>query len=226
MLGSRIASILTHGWGYRCFESRNGKALARVRNVIDFKSKTRFPDVLKHKNRPDAGRPRKAEPARRVGRSRVGVAIGNTGASATRSAVTIPRRNSGRCGSRTPADYDNTLEPHARGSILVAAVFEAFLTIYKGRVTDLLRIATGGTGKLPDGQLHPDPGESAGRRGGENRVPRAGTCASGLLDFCPPVDIRFGDYLRGIITADCEMVKEDRHRYRLAFIDAFRRRGI
>src|SRR5262249_16330940 len=46
------------------------------------------------------------------------------------------------------------------------------------------------------------------------------------LDFCPPVDITFGDYLRAIITADHEMVREDPFNYRLAFIDAFRRRGI
>jgi hypothetical protein len=46
------------------------------------------------------------------------------------------------------------------------------------------------------------------------------------LDFCPPVDITFGDYLRAIITGDHEMVKDDPYHYRLAFIDAFRRRGI
>ena len=46
------------------------------------------------------------------------------------------------------------------------------------------------------------------------------------LDYCPPVDITFGDYLRAIITADVDLVEDDRWNYRLAFIDAFRRRGI
>jgi hypothetical protein len=46
------------------------------------------------------------------------------------------------------------------------------------------------------------------------------------LDYCPPVDITFGDYLRAIITADSDLVPEDDHGYRIAFIEAFRRRGI
>ena len=38
----------------------------------------------------------------------------------------------------------------------MAAVFDAFLAIYKTRSADLLRLATGGTGVLPEGHLHPD----------------------------------------------------------------------
>jgi hypothetical protein len=53
-------------------------------------------------------------------------------------------------------DYRTQLEPHSRGSILVAAVFEAFINIYKRRVADLLRIATNGSGILAPGNLHPD----------------------------------------------------------------------
>ena len=41
-----------------------------------------------------------------------------------------------------PADYDATVEPHERGAILVAAVFDAFLSIYTDAIGDLLRIAT------------------------------------------------------------------------------------
>jgi hypothetical protein len=40
------------------------------------------------------------------------------------------------------------------------------------------------------------------------------------------VDINFGDYLRALITADCDIVSNDTHNYRLAFIQAFRKRGI
>ena len=46
------------------------------------------------------------------------------------------------------------------------------------------------------------------------------------LDYCPPLDITFGEYLRAIITADADLVQDDARDYRLAFIDAFRRRGI
>ena len=46
------------------------------------------------------------------------------------------------------------------------------------------------------------------------------------LDYCPPVDLTFGDYLRALITADRDLVPDDRFGYRVAFIEAFRRRGI
>jgi len=46
------------------------------------------------------------------------------------------------------------------------------------------------------------------------------------LDYCPPVDCDFGDYLRALITADRDLVSDDPHHYRLAVIEAFRRRGI
>ena len=46
------------------------------------------------------------------------------------------------------------------------------------------------------------------------------------LDYCPPVNLEFGDYLRAIITADRDLVRDDSRGYRVAFIDAFRERGI
>src|SRR6201999_1261828 len=51
---------------------------------------------------------------------------------------------------------DDTTEPHTRGAILVSAVFAAFLTIYRGRSADLIRLATNGTGVLPDGDISYD----------------------------------------------------------------------
>jgi hypothetical protein len=46
------------------------------------------------------------------------------------------------------------------------------------------------------------------------------------LDYCPPTDITFGEYLRAIITADFDLVPDDDLGYRVAFIEAFRKRGI
>lgn len=51
---------------------------------------------------------------------------------------------------------EKTKEPHARGAILVAAVFGAFLKVYSARTLDLYRIATEGTGVLREGAIHPD----------------------------------------------------------------------
>jgi hypothetical protein len=124
-----------------------------------------------------------------------------------------------------PAEYRTVMEPHARGSILVAAVFEAFLTIYKSRVADLLRIASNGSGILPQGALHPDVVNRLANEASKAARHVLGMCIR-ALDYGPPVDITFGDYLRAIITADLDLVPDDTHEYRLAFIDAFRRRGI
>ena len=56
-------------------------------------------------------------------------------------------------GQWQPREPDNTAldratGPHARGAILVAAVFRAFLSIYTARVADLFRIASSGSGIL------------------------------------------------------------------------------
>ena len=46
------------------------------------------------------------------------------------------------------------------------------------------------------------------------------------LDYSPPVDMTFGDYVRALITADRDLVPDDDLGYRVAFLQAFRRRGI
>jgi hypothetical protein len=46
------------------------------------------------------------------------------------------------------------------------------------------------------------------------------------LDYVPPVDLRFGEFLRAMITADADLVPDDPLRYRIAIAEAFRRRGI
>jgi hypothetical protein len=124
-----------------------------------------------------------------------------------------------------PEKILTTHEPHRRGAILVAAVFDAFLTIYKWRIADLLRIYTGGTGVLLAGQLHPDLVNRLAKEAAKTAKHMLNMCIR-ALDFCPPVDVDYGDYLRAMITADVEMVPDDRLNYRIAVIEAFRRRGI
>jgi len=46
------------------------------------------------------------------------------------------------------------------------------------------------------------------------------------IDYCPPVDLTFGEYLRAMITADFDLVPEDPLGYREALVQAFRRYGI
>jgi hypothetical protein len=46
------------------------------------------------------------------------------------------------------------------------------------------------------------------------------------IDYCPPVDLHLGEYLRALITADRELVPLDPWGYRDALITAFAERGI
>lgn len=124
-----------------------------------------------------------------------------------------------------PCEYMEIDEPHRRGALLVAAVFDAFVQIYRRRTADLYRIASGGTGVLPQGELHPDLVDRLAREATKSARHLLRICIR-ALDYCPPVDPTFGEYLRAMITADYDMVADDRFGYRLALIDAFRRRGI
>lgn len=124
-----------------------------------------------------------------------------------------------------PADLQRLLTPHARGAVLVAAVFDAFIAIYNTRIADLLRIYTGGTGVLPAGAIHPDLVRRLASEAAKSAAHVLKMCIR-ALDYVPPVDVTFFEYLRALITADFELVTDDRHNYRVAFVEAFRRRGI
>jgi hypothetical protein len=124
-----------------------------------------------------------------------------------------------------PSDLGKRLTPHARGAVLVAAVFDAFLAIYKTRTADLLRIATGGTGVLPGGAIHPDLVRRLAQEAARSATHVLTMCIR-ALDYLPPVDPTFFEYLRALITADADLVRDDRFGYRVAFVEAFRRRGI
>lgn len=123
------------------------------------------------------------------------------------------------------SDYRNLEEPHDRGAILLAAVFAAFLTIYRSRSADLRRIAEDSGGVLRPGSIHPDLLRRLADEARKSAAHVLRMCIR-ALDYCPPVDLTFGDYLRALITADADLVPDDRHGYRVAFLEAFRIRGI
>jgi len=133
-------------------------------------------------------------------------------------------------GEWRPHEPDNTAlhranGPHARGAILVAAVFRAFLNIYRGRVADLFRIASGGRGILQPGSLDPDLVARLADEAATSAHHMLNICIR-AMDYVPPVNVSFGDYLRAIITADYDLFPEDKHGYRAAFLEAFAAWGI
>ena len=123
---------------------------------------------------------------------------------------------------------EKLFEPHDRGAILVAAVFDAFFTVYIKRVRDLLRI--GGVTFDPRDYINGRElnADLANRLAIEASKTAEHFCNISIraLDYCPPVDIRFGEFLRAVITADFDLVSDDPIGYRQALIDAFRFRGI
>jgi len=154
-----------------------------------------------------------------------GVAIGNYNTLRDAIGGINPETNTWEPLAPDPKDYINITEPHARGSILVAAVFDAFTQIYKIRTADLMRIASGGTGVLSSGALHPDLVNRLAMEAARAAQQVLLMCIR-ALDYCPQVELTFGDYLRALITADTDIVPDDDLGYRVAFIEAFQRRGI
>jgi len=124
-----------------------------------------------------------------------------------------------------PTDYASATEAHDRGAVLVAAVFAAFGRIYRRRADELIRLASGGTGQMPAGAL-PEILVDELARTAAKVADQVLTICIRALDYCPPVDITFGDYLRALITADRDVVPDDARLYRVAFISSFRERGI
>ena len=124
-----------------------------------------------------------------------------------------------------PRALENTMEPHERGAILVAAVFDAFFSVYINRTRDLIRMA------YPDGRalvpnfLHADLANRLAEEAARTADRIQSICLR-ALDYTPPVDITFGDYLRALVTSDRDVILEDSGGYRTALINAFRARGI
>jgi len=124
-----------------------------------------------------------------------------------------------------PMALKQKFNPHSRGSILVAAVFGAFLQIYQARTADLFRIASREMGQLPHSELHPDLVNRLAHEASKSAKHFLRMCIR-ALDYCPPIDITFGEYLRALITSDRDLVADDVRNYRVALIDSFRRWGI
>lgn len=226
-----IAHETTHalldGMHRRFIEDSHQDALAfheAFADIVALFQHFTFPEVLRHqidRTRGDlASQNLLGELAQEFGE-----AIGNYGALRSALGDSDPETGEWKPHRPNPEEYQTVTEPHARGAILVGAVFDAFLSIYKKRVADLLRIATSGTGVLPEGALHPDLVRRLANEAAKSAQHVLNMCIR-ALDYCPPVDISFGDYLRAIITADADLVPDDDLGYRIAFIEAFRWRGI
>ncbi|HET6676139.1 MAG TPA: hypothetical protein VFG71_12405, partial [Nitrospiraceae bacterium] len=120
---------------------------------------------------------------------------------------------------------DAGAEPHRLGSVLTSAVFEAFTTIFKRKTERYLRLASDGRGILPPGELPADLKEILAKEASQLAGQFLNICIR-AVDYCPPVDLRLGEYLRALLTADYDLVPDDEWGYREALVRAFRRHGV
>ena len=105
------------------------------------------------------------------------------------------------------------IEPHRCGEILVAAVMDAFLSVWAARMAPYIH-----EGSLDRGRAVEEGAEVAGR---------LLTMCIRALDYCPPTDLQFRDFASAVLTADWEMFPNDaRYFFRDALRASFRRYGI
>ncbi len=105
-------------------------------------------------------------------------------------------------------------EPHRCGELLVAAMMKSFLKIWLERLKKYIA----GRSEV-DISIVVDSGAEAA----EHLL----TMAIRALDYMPPTDIRFHDYLSALLTADRETVPDDsRYEYRRTLRETFALYGI
>ena len=106
-------------------------------------------------------------------------------------------------------------EPHTRGEILVAAVMNAFLEVWVKRLKPL-RLT---------------PRQPLNRRvvaeEGATAAQQLLRIAIRALDYCPPIDLSFDDFLSAALTADVELYPDDsKYHYRDSLLSNCRAFGI
>ncbi len=110
----------------------------------------------------------------------------------------------------TSGEWD---EPHACGEILVAAVLNAYLTIWVDRLK-----ALGDRVKLDR--------KRAAEEGAELAEHLLNACIR-AIDYCPPTDLEFGDFASALLTVDSELNPADaKYALRTHLLDSFRSYGI
>ena len=106
-------------------------------------------------------------------------------------------------------------EPHRRGELLVAALMNSFVDIWMARLEKIGFVS----GRKKDRSLVVEEGA----RVADHLL----TISIRALDYCPPTDITFPDYLSALLTIDREVAPDDsKYGYRKALLKSFSAYGV
>jgi hypothetical protein len=120
------------------------------------------------------------------------------------------------------ADSPDFIEEHQRGELLVAAMLNSFLEIWVRRIDKI--------GTIEIKTVAADGSQRVERKKDRDLVAEAGARVAGhlltmairALDYCPPVDLSFQDFLSALLTVDSEVTPDDdRYGYREVLLDWF-----
>lgn len=137
-----------------------------------------------------------------------GRALGGLRANALRRSIQIKP-------SRTLLEDPEYQEAHTRGEILTAAIMRTLLQIWKLRIAEL--------GTFEGDYFNLNEVAAEGAKVADQLL----TMSIRALDYCPPLDLEFGDYLAALLTADAEIAPDDdRYHYREVVLGVFDSFGI
>jgi hypothetical protein len=106
-------------------------------------------------------------------------------------------------------------EAHIRGEILAAAMMRTLVHIWQTRIAEL--------GTFDDGYYNLAEVAAEGAKVADHLL----TMSIRALDYCPPLDLEFGDYLAALLTVDAEIAPDDmRYHYRDTIQQVFSSFGI
>ena len=103
-------------------------------------------------------------------------------------------------------------EPHRRGEVLVAAMMRALLRMWSERLVALI------AGERVDRARAAEEGAKA--------ADHLLKMAIRAIDYTPPVELEFVDFLDALLTSDEVMAPDDEHNYRTALRDSFADYGL
>lgn len=111
------------------------------------------------------------------------------------------------------------------GILLVSAVTMSLVKIYELRASQLMLMATGGSGILQDGAIEPNLLNQLSSMAADtaNRLLKISIRA---IEFTSPIGVTFSGYLRALLTADYLLSPDEEFHLRRILVESFAERGI